>query len=158
MARTAVEAQARTGEQGDFARAIGRHAAQFQLQQLAPAGRARVETAHMQVGTDRTCGAADRAARQDGRCLDDRGGSGDVPGFAIDRADLARRCRCGRRLRVAVRASAVPGHDPEGAVRMIGIAATVHGRRGRGSSVCLAEHTPIRPAVAPAWARRTVFS
>jgi hypothetical protein len=107
--QSAPEGQARAGigqqvglqQQRQFGGRIRRHAAQCQLDCMAAAGGARIEAADVQVGTRRRRGVHIRLHRG----WPDRG----------------------RRLRVAVRAQRLAGHDPGGAVRMIGAGAAVHG-------------------------------
>ena len=109
-----AQAQAGAHQHAQLGRAIHRHAAQLQLDGLAPAGRARVETADVQLrAAQAAAGGGLGAQRTD--CLEARG-----------QAATWRR-RIGSRLGVSVRTQLLAGHDPDGAVRMLGVAAAVHG-------------------------------
>jgi len=120
-----AQAQAGTHQHPHLGRAIHRHAAQVQLDRLAPAGGARVEAADVQLRA-----LQDRAG--DGRHRDSRAAGAQ----GADHVEAWRQGRLGShrvRLRMPVCARGLAGHDPDGAVRMIGVAAAAHGEFRRFS-------------------------
>jgi hypothetical protein len=141
MALAAARHQGRGEQEREFAAGVKRYAAQFELDSLAAAGRAWIESADVQVRPQ----VQGWLAREDGLAWPLR--RAETPDHSAARArKLAFAIR--GRLRMPVRAKRFARQHPDGAVRMVGTAALIHWKRPVGGQWNL---TLLRSTVARAF-------